>query len=239
MSPLLDEELAARGLAGCCGFSGPRERYFEALALVELQDPFRAMPRAATLERWRAEAPADFIFTMRAAQGVTHESPPGARGADDARGPDGLLRPTPAVRQAYEQTLAAARTLHALAIVFETPLDFTPTATNRKQLADFFSSSERDGRWLVWQPQGVWADDEVRRICADLDLVAATTHISLEDPVPPAARGYFRLNAPRFSEDELLVLVDQMADCDAALCLFNGPTMFRDAQRLQALLESD
>jgi uncharacterized protein YecE (DUF72 family) len=236
MSVLLQEQQAAGGLAGCCGFCGPRERYFDALSLVELQETFLATPRPATLARWRTEAPADVVFTMRAAQRVTHESPSPARGAQNALGPHGLLRSTSAVREAYESTLAAARAVDALAIIFETPMEFTPTAANRKQLTEFFSRAERDGRWLVWQPQGVWSDDEVQRICADLDLVPAQTHISLEGGPGPGARAYFRLNAPRISEDHLLLLADQMSECEVALCLFNGPSMFRDAQRLQALL---
>jgi uncharacterized protein YecE (DUF72 family) len=233
-----DEGADGAALAGCCGFCGPRAEYFDKLSLVELQDTFRALPRAGTVARWRAEAPSDFTFAMRAAHQITHERPPaGAGSARDtaAPGQSGLLRPTPTVRAATEQTLAVARQLDARAILFETPLEFTPTAINRRNLTAFFSAIPRDGRLLVWHPQGVWADGQVLRICADLDLVPATTVISAE-PVAALPRRYFRLNAPRFTEDDFWLLADQMQDCDEAYCVFNSRAMLHDAQRLQALL---
>ena len=60
---------------GCVGF-GPAHsssHYFEDLSAVELQQSFVQPPRAATLKRWRASAPPDFAFVVKAWQLVTHE----------------------------------------------------------------------------------------------------------------------------------------------------------------------
>ncbi len=50
---------------------------------------------------------------------------------------------------------------------------------------------DRGGRHLVWDPEGVWQDEEVRRICDDLGLIPA------QDPLLASrAAGkifYFRL----------------------------------------------
>jgi uncharacterized protein YecE (DUF72 family) len=227
---------------GCCGFIGPRDEYFAHLSLVEVQETFFAPVRAATLRRWRSEAEDDFCFSIRAWQVITHEPPRGgyprlpADAELDLR-ECGLLRPTATVLRAYERTAEAARELDACAIVFETPVNFTPTAANRENMKAFFSTIDRGDALLVWHPQGVWSDGEVRRICADLDLVPATTLVAPDEP--PAAARYYRLKAPRYSEDELERLADEMLETEVALCVFGNGSAFADAQRLQALLSGE
>ena len=63
---------------GCCGFSSSRKDYFSQFKLVEVQQTFYKMPRLETALRWRGEVPADFEFTLKAWQLITHPptSPP-------------------------------------------------------------------------------------------------------------------------------------------------------------------
>ncbi len=51
---------------GCCGFPIARARYAQQFPVVEVQDTFYQPPAHKTLERWRAEVPADFEFTLKA-----------------------------------------------------------------------------------------------------------------------------------------------------------------------------
>jgi len=67
---------------GCCGFSMARVEYYRRFPVVEIQQTFYNLPRIATAERWCREAlacrprngPADFEFTMKAWQLITHEA---------------------------------------------------------------------------------------------------------------------------------------------------------------------
>jgi uncharacterized protein YecE (DUF72 family) len=59
---------------GCCGFAGSQGRCFRDFRLVEVQQTFYEPPRVTTAERWRAKAPADFEFTLKAWQLITHEA---------------------------------------------------------------------------------------------------------------------------------------------------------------------
>ena len=57
---------------GCCGWPLPKERYAEHFGVAEVQQTFYEPPRLATLEKWRALVPADFEFTLKAWQLITH-----------------------------------------------------------------------------------------------------------------------------------------------------------------------
>lgn len=59
---------------GCCGFRSSRESYYPLLPAVEVQHTFYQPPQLATLAKWRKEAPADFEFTIKAWQLITHQS---------------------------------------------------------------------------------------------------------------------------------------------------------------------
>ena len=58
---------------GCCGFPIAKSKYYAQFKLVEVQQTFYQPPRVKTLEKWRAEAPPDFEFTLKAWQLITHE----------------------------------------------------------------------------------------------------------------------------------------------------------------------
>ena len=57
---------------GLCGFTMSAAEYFETFPVVEVQQTFYEPPAAATLERWRGQAPPAFEFTMKVWQILTH-----------------------------------------------------------------------------------------------------------------------------------------------------------------------
>jgi uncharacterized protein YecE (DUF72 family) len=59
---------------GCCGFAGAQTAYFRDFGLIEVQQTFYEPPRVNTAERWRANAPTGFDFTLKAWQLITHEA---------------------------------------------------------------------------------------------------------------------------------------------------------------------
>src|SRR5262249_37477759 len=153
---------------GCCGFALAQSSYFERFDLVEVQQTFYQPPRAATAARWRAAAPADFVFSVKAWQLITHEpsSPTYQRLARTipraAAGRHRSFRWTDEVRAGWEATRAICEALSARTVLFQTPASFTPTSAHRAQLAQFFREIPRDGRVFVWEPRGLWEARDVR-----------------------------------------------------------------------------
>ena len=59
---------------GTCGFRLKKEDYVQRLSTVEIQHTFYQPPQVKTLEGWRRDVPADFEFTLKAWQLITHEA---------------------------------------------------------------------------------------------------------------------------------------------------------------------
>ncbi len=230
---------------GCCGWPVARPRYLATFDLVEVQQSFYRLPRPATVEGWRAEAPPDFEFVLKAPQLITHEptSPTYRRlGAslDPARRERyGSFKPTAEVREAWRQTLALARALRSRIMLFQCPASFTPTAAHVRDLVRFFEEAERDGLAFAWEPRGPWPDAEVEALCRRLGLVHCVDPFERR-PVwgEPA---YFRLHGPgsrhaRYSDDALARLAAMVTGRGRAYVLFNNAPMFEDAQRFRRLI---
>ncbi|MCY7379118.1 MAG: DUF72 domain-containing protein [Gemmatimonadaceae bacterium] len=117
----------------------------------------------------RAKAPADFEFTIKAWQVITHAGTSPTYGrlkrpfTDRERGEAGGFRVTPTVLAAWETTLDAARALRVTAILFQCPASFKATDENVAAMRWFFQTVERPiGVRLLWEPRGAWPDERFR-----------------------------------------------------------------------------
>jgi uncharacterized protein YecE (DUF72 family) len=227
-------------LVGCCGWAGSRSKYFPDFPVVELQTTFYQPPSVALAEKWRAEAPADFVFTLKAWQLITHPaSSPTYRRlrqpvALDQRDRYGFFRPTDEVWRAWLATRAIARALRAAVIVFQCPASFLPSPENCDHLAQFFSRIEREGWLVAWEPRGSWPPGQVQHLCRDLDLIhcvdplfAAPTH---------GRPAYFRLHGRggynyRYTDADLAELARVSERHPEIYVLFNNVHMRDDARR--------
>jgi uncharacterized protein YecE (DUF72 family) len=238
---------------GCCGFAGHQAAYFRDFRLVEVQQTFYDPPRVTTAERWRATAPADFEFTLKAWQLITHEatSPTYRRlrrplPASAARNV-GSFKPTAEVWQAWEQTRAFAAALRATLVVFQCPTSFGPTREHREQLRQFFRRVQAEAGGsrdtclvLAWEPRGDWSNAEVRELCDELGLLHVVDPF-VRLPVTPGPF-YFRLHGiggygHRYSDAELHRLFDSTRRFPAGgRCLFNNVSMRESALRFARLL---
>jgi uncharacterized protein YecE (DUF72 family) len=237
-------------LIGCCGWPEGRAAYYQHFPVVELQTTFYQPPSVELARKWRAEAPADFVFTLKAWQLITHEaSSPTYRRLkrpvpEAERTAYGAFRPTPQVRLAWEATLAIARAVQAPAIVFQCPASFRPTPANRKNLERFFASLEREGRLIVWEPRGDWEPATVADLCRRLDLVHCVDPFQSGEPsgLGPV---YLRLHGRggyhyQYNDEELAQLADLCRRCrragrDPLYVMFNNTAMKEDALRFSAL----
>ncbi len=233
---------------GCCGWCAARARYFRAFDVVEVQQTFYEPPRLTTLARWRQEAPAGFQFAIKCFQLVTHEATsPTYRRLRRARprpATVGSFRDTPAVRAAWEETVAAADALGATIVLLQTPGTFAPTDEHLANLEAFTRWARRgpDLR-LVFEPRGpAWDAGAADRLCRRLDLFRGGDPFAMPAPLPHAQSvAYFRLHGVggyrySFKDAELRWLVQQLRGYEEAWVLFNNMSMWDDARRFKRLL---
>ena len=233
---------------GMCGFTIGAAAYFKQFRVVEVQQTFYDPPPTATLEKWRAQAPADFEFTMKAWQVITHRGtsrtyrrllrPFSAAQKEDA----GAFRRNETTVAAWEETLAAARTLNATAILLQCPASFRPNEENIASMRDFLLNVERpDGVRLMWEPRGPWPDDVVSGLCRELSLIHAVDPFVRPSLTPEPL--YWRLHGNRshwanYTDDELRQIIQWLpADPTVdAYVLFNNIPRVKDVKRFTELL---
>ena len=240
---------------GCCGLPLSLTRYAQLFQIVELQQTFYQPPAARTLEKWRAQVPSDFEFTLKAWQLITHEvtSPTYRRLreplSESEKCEAGAFRPTALVLRAWERTLEAARILRSRTILLQCPPRFGPTAENKERLRTFIRKIRPDLRVspqqehiaLVWEPRGEWKLEEVTELCLELGLVHGVD--PLEHTPTTAGLGYFRLHGRtgyrhRHSDAELEELRVRARAFSPCYVFFNNLSMLEDARRFQDLMRS-
>lgn len=234
-------------IVGCCGWRKSHAEYYRHFGLIELQQTFYRPPQEKTAERWRREAPAEFIFTLKAWQLITHEpyQPTYLRGKIDIPRAEweqyGSFRPTRPVLAAWERTLTLAHILESPVIVFQCPPQFGPTPSNIANMRRFFSLIDRTGLVFAWEPRGNWPDEQVAELCAELNLVHCV------DPFLRATvttgMDYFRVHGGpdythKFTDNELEQLAGRVRQPYTVFCLFNNTEMWDDGLRFKNLLKN-
>ena len=233
---------------GLCGFTMAFEDYVREYGLVEVQQTFYEPPRDGTLRRWRALAPSDFEFTIKAWQLVTHDaSSPTYRRlrsplTDAGRAEAGGFRTSPIVTRAWQRTLECAAILRATAILFQCPASFRPTEDNIGRMRAFFGRAERPpGIRMLWEPRGPWPEDLVATICQDLDLVHVVDPFVSSTVTPQQT--YLRLHGTTgarhvYSDAELdrLAQILPVGSSHPPYVLFNNLPRVEDARRFRAIL---
>jgi uncharacterized protein YecE (DUF72 family) len=235
---------------GLCGFTMAFDDYLREYRLVEVQQTFYEPPREATMRRWRALAGAEFEFTMKAWQLITHEagSPTyrrlRSRLSDADLAEVGGFRTTPAVLRAWQRTLDCVALLRATAILLQCPAWFRPTGDNIDRMRTFFRTVERPaGVRLLWEPRGPWPPDVVATLCTDLDLVHVVDPLVSTTVTPEQT--YFRLHGTTgarhvYTDAELAQLADMLPAARRVppYVLFNNLPRVGDARRFRSVLRA-
>jgi uncharacterized protein YecE (DUF72 family) len=233
---------------GLCGYTISAAAYFKQFRVVEVQQTFYDPPQLATLEKWRAQAPADFEFTMKAWQLITHFGTSSTyrrlkRGLSDrARGEAGGFRVNDTTISAWATTLEACRALRATAILFQCPASFKATEENTNAMRRFFATIDRPERVrFLWEPRGPWRDDIVRSLCVDLGLVHAVDPFIRPSLTPELL--YWRLHGngsayASYTDEELRRLVRWVTSGSGAeaYVMFNNIPRVKDVARFRELL---
>ena len=230
---------------GCCGFPVRKELYYRTLRVVEIQQTFYQLPRVSTGERWRAETPPPFEFTMKAWQLITHEpSSPTYRRLREGIPPNekknyGAFKGTEEVERAWLRTAAFARTIGANKVIFQTPARFDPSTTHIKDLKEFFKGLRRDGLTLIWEPRGTWGPEAVEGLCKELEVIPSMD--PFQAPLGEGNLFYARLHGKTgyrytYSDIELKALMKKGSSYPEAYVMFNNASMFDEASRLARLM---
>ena len=234
---------------GTCGFGRRQADVFRDLHAIEIQQTFYHPVSVELARRWRAAAPADFRFCVKASQFITHgSSSPTYRRArreipQERAAAYGGFQGTAEVEEGWQSTRAVAEVLRAKAIVFQCPVSFGPTPANLATLYRFFEGIEAPAT-KAWEPRGPWPSHIVEKVCEDLGLV----HVVDPFAGDPATVGlaYFRLHGSppgrsrfryTFEDSDLARLKAVCEEYDDSFVMFNNMTMHADALRFRTLLE--
>jgi len=227
---------------GLCGFTIAAAQYYRLFPVLEIQQTFYDPPPPATMQRWREEAPADFEFTLKAWQVITHAATSRTYRrmkrtfSDRERADFGNFRLNETTRRALDVSLAAADTLRATAILFQCPASFRPTEENIDNMHRFFAASQRrDGLRFLWEPRGEWPDDVIASLCRDCDL-AHVVDPFLRDTVTPSPLTYWRLpgrgsHDRAYTDAELTELLSRIPKNAETYVMFNNIPRVDNAKR--------
>lgn len=230
---------------GLCGWTIAQRAYVARFPVVEVQQTFYDPPADALLTRWRTGVPADFEFTLKAWQLVTHESgSPTYRRLtvplpEVDRGAVGAFRSTPPVLRAWARTLECATRLRATAVLLQCPKSFRATADNVQRMRAFLELVERGPARLLWEPRGDWPASLVTDLCRDLRLAHVTDPMQADTVTPEQT--YFRLHGTTglrhvHTDDELRRLRDLVTGRPSPYVMFNNLARAADAERFLAML---
>jgi uncharacterized protein YecE (DUF72 family) len=233
---------------GMCGFTIGAESYFRQFGVVEVQQTFYDPPPAATVRRWRAQAPPSFEFTLKAWQVITHRGNSSTYRrlrrpfSDHQRADAGAFRLNDTTVAAWQTTLEACTALRATAVLFQCPASFRATTGNVEAMRTFLTAIERPaGVRLLWEPRGAWPDKVVLSLCRELDLVHAVDPFIRPSLTPWLL--YWRLHGngshyANYPDDDLRRLIGWLPESDSvdAYVLFNNVPRTRDVKRFRELL---
>jgi len=229
---------------GLCGFTINAAEYFQTFDTLEVQQTFYEPPSRETMARWRDQAPAGFVFTIKAWQIITHRSTSSTykrlRTRVENKEELGGFQLNDTTLRAWKVTRDCARLLRAKAILFQCPASFRATEENLDNMRRFFGAVDRlEGVEFLFEPRGAWPDEVIIDICRELDLVH-TVDPFLRPSLTPELL-YWRLHGigthyRPYTEEELRDLVTRLPRDAEGYVMFNNIPRVGDAKKFRELL---
>lgn len=228
-----------------------RERYFAELNYVELSVLFAGPAKPSALAKWAEAAPEQTIGLV-APFPLTHRKPPAATKLWPHDAVTGEFRDSPAARATLEPLREAAAQLKAQSIVFRSPESFSPSASNRDLLKQFFGEIATFDIPRVWIPGGLWHVRTAVKLAAELGVTCAFDPMVREPGEPAevhydleADSLYLRIESAGRSGamrpeklDELADLVASYEDRELTV-VFASSERWSDARNFKKLLDAD
>jgi len=239
---------------GCCGFPVAKNKYYEKLKLVEIQQTFYKLIDEKTLEKWRKEAPKDFEFTFKAFQGLTHsvKSPTWKRSGlkeEELKRIEkyvGELKVNKVTMEFWDKMFKYAKILNSKIIVIQLPSSFVDNENNIKQTKEFLKNVENKKIKIALELRG-WKDSSKKEIFENFDVIEI---VDLNISIPTVKKDilYSRLHGKYegnkiiykhdYSREELEKIKNKILELDSKVnyILFNNSFMFKNALEFISIL---
>ncbi len=202
---------------------GALERYAQRFDLLEVRPDPKAPLRMQTLRRWRKAVPPTFVFTVVLPPELAQ------------------LRPYDGSDVALENCLETARILESPVIVVPTPPSVTPTAANRKRLADLVAKLPMDVVRVAWEPAGLWEQDEAQLLAHKIGVLLVRD--AAREPLPPGQVVYTRLRglgeASRLSSVRAGKIARSLHSCRDAYIVVETDSPMKASKMLRERIEED
>lgn len=241
---------------GVCAFK--KKYYTGSIRCVEIQRTFYNIPQEKTIIKWRKEAPEDFIFNIKAFQGLTHnvKSPTWRRYSkkitNDIKEKAGDLRVNDLTLDWMRIYSNFAKILRSPVIVVQTPSSFRPTKENIERAYQFFKKfsdileNESPDTWIGWEPRGKWLETaELKDIIDNIDKLIHIVDPFFHEPVVIKEISYFRLHGKpylnykyKYTKEDLTVLLKKLEDVHSktTYIMFNNVFMETNAKIFMELI---
>jgi uncharacterized protein YecE (DUF72 family) len=202
----------------------PLKAYSEVFGFVEVNSTFYEYPNLRTVEGWRRIVPADFTFSVRCHQDLTHLI--GIKPVDEAYA-------------VFYKMKACCSALEAPFLVLETPASQVLDAKGVEDARSFFSSISVDGLRLVWEYRAPFTT-EIGDLMQDFGIVQSVD-LSIQKPLLDQDVVYSRVfgkgkhNLYQFTDEELVEIEKnaQKPQVKTIVVSFHGARMYNDAARSQ------
>jgi len=161
--------------------------YGERFKTVEINNTFYRMPKAAVLEGWAREVPADFQFVLKASQRITHMQR--LKDCDDA--------------VSYLLQVAGALKERLGPLLFQLPPNMKKDVPRLRNLLALLPSSRRAAFEFR---HDTWFDDEVYQVLRDNNVAFCIAEVDEDLKVPFVTTtdwGYLRLRRADYSDNDL------------------------------------
>ncbi len=233
---------------GTCGFCEGHAKYYRDFDAIEIQWTFYRVVGERTLQRWREEAPENFVFSIKAFQGVTHPSNSPTWRRSNVRPPKGtgFLRPNSEVLHFWRLTLNEASTLGARFILIQLPRSFKESEESFQNAERFFKMAERRNFEIAVELRG-WSESGVKRFVREFNVIDVTDPL-IRAPLHRGDVNYYRLHGRyeggrivynhAYSDEELERTRRRILDWNRSesFVFFNNSNMCADAKRLKEIL---
>jgi uncharacterized protein YecE (DUF72 family) len=204
--------------------------YSRIFNFVEVNYTFYKYPSMRMVEQWRRTVPADFTFSVRCHQDLTHRIG---------------LKPVEDSYEVFSKMIGICRVLNAPFLHLETPAKYTFNEQKTRDVKEFFSSIDSKGVRLAWEMRAKPTLEAVN-LMEELGIVHSVD-LSRETPAFKSDVVYTRLfgkgehNIYQFADEELEEIDQKIVKSEAKIVVasFHGLRMSIDAARFKAYKEKD
>jgi uncharacterized protein YecE (DUF72 family) len=162
--------------------------YSRRLPAVEINNTFYRLPQASMIENWKAQVPADFRFSIKATQRITH-----IKRLNNCADETKYLLETAAL---LEQRLGV--------VLFQLPPNAKKDADRLRAFLGLLPNKTRVAFEFRHES---WLDDEIREVLSAKNcalVVSDTDEKPLSEIITTAAWGYLRLRRTNYEEKDLV-----------------------------------